>query len=132
MLTAVATLGRPLRLARYGKHLWRSRQFQRALVEAQAVLGERMYAAAIDDGELGAKISAVDEHIRQAEAAGRSSQSLRAERRRLVLQLAAAALEEDGPLPGAEAEYGKAREAQAALWQHEQGKGAPAAVSPKG
>jgi hypothetical protein len=37
------------------------------------------------------------------------------------LQLAVAALEDDGPLPGADAEYRKAREAQAALDRHENG-----------
>jgi len=39
----------------------------------------------------------------------------------LVLQLAAAALEDDGPLPGADAEYRKARDAQAALERYEHG-----------
>jgi len=118
VLTVVAILARPLRLAKYGKHLWHSRRLKRTFVEAQTALGERMYAAGIDDGELGVKISALDEKLRRAEAAGASTQALRAARRQLVLHLAAAALEEDGPLPGADDEYTRAKAAQAALKKH--------------
>jgi hypothetical protein len=117
----MATLRKPLRLAKHGNNLWRKRRLNGAFVEAQAALGERMYAAGIDDGELGAKISALDEQLRRAEAVGGSTEALKAARRQLVLQLAAAALEDDGPLPGADAEYRRAREAQAALDRHEKG-----------
>ena len=75
----------------------------------------RMYAAGIDDGQLASQIAHLDEIIGQAEAARCSARALRADRKKLVLQLAAAALEEEAPLPGADAEYQKAREAQAAL-----------------
>jgi hypothetical protein len=78
-----------------------------------------MYAAGIDDGELGARISALEEQLRRAEAAGRPTQAMKATRRKHVLQLAAAALEDDVPLPGADAEYRLAREAQMALEWHE-------------
>ena len=44
---------------------------------------------------------------------------LLAQRRDLLLRLAAGALEEDAPLPGADAEYEKAREALAALREEE-------------
>jgi hypothetical protein len=101
--------------------LWRKRRLSGAFVEAQAALGERMYTAGIDDGEHGAKINALDERLDWAEAVGASTQALKATRRQLVLQLAAAALEDDGPLPGADAEYRRAREAQAALDRHEKG-----------
>jgi hypothetical protein len=121
VLTAMATLSKPLQLAKHGMKLWRKRRLNGALVEARAALGERMYAAGIDDGELGAKISALNEQLRQAQAVGGSTQALNATRRHLVLQLAAAALEDDGPLPGADAEYHRAREAQAALDRHEKG-----------
>ena len=100
-------------------NLWRKRRLSGAFVEAQAALGERMYVAGIDDGELGARISALDEQLHRAEAVGGFSQALKVARRQLVLQLAAAALEDDGPLPGADAEYRRAREAQAALERHE-------------
>jgi hypothetical protein len=68
-----------------------------------------MLAAGIDDGELGAKIAALDERTRRAEREG------------LLAQLAAAALEDDAPLPGADAEYERARAAQAALRRHDAG-----------
>ncbi len=120
MLTALSTLARPLPLANRAKYLLRIRRLKWALVEAQVALGERMYAAGIDDGKLGAKIAAVDELARRL-SAGRSIQALRAVHRQLVLQLAVAALEDDGPLPGADAEYRLAKAAQAALRQHETG-----------
>ena len=57
--------------------------------------------------------------MRRAEEVGDSTTPLKAARSQLVLQLAAAALEDDAPLPGADAEYDRAREAQAALQWHE-------------
>lgn len=120
MLTAMATLSKPLQLAKHGMNLWRKRRLSGDFVEAQSALGECMYAAGIDDGELGAKINALDERLRRAEAVGGSTDALKATRRQLVLQLAATALEDDGPLPGADAEYRRAREAQAALDRHDE------------
>jgi len=89
------------------------RSLRRAVFEAQLALGERMYAAGIDDGHLGAQVAALDQHIRQGHPA--RVEGLTAERRTLLVRLAAAALEEDAPLPGADAEYETARKAQAAL-----------------
>ncbi len=111
--------------------LWRKRRLGRALVEAQAALGERMYAAGIDDGKLGPQIYALGERLLWAEVVGGSTQALKAARRQLVLQLAAAALEGDGPLPGADAEYHRAREAQAALERHENSVDARCMASPE-
>jgi hypothetical protein len=110
--------------------LWRKRRLIGAFVEAQAALGERMYAEGIDDGEHGAKINALDERLRRAEAVGGSTQALKATRRQLVLQLAAAALEDDGPLPGADAEYRRVRETQAALERHEKSVDAQRTANP--
>jgi hypothetical protein len=120
VLAAMANLSK-LRLVKHGMNLWHRRRLSGAIVEAQAVLGECMYAAGIDDGELGAKIIALDDQLRLAQTGGGSIQGLKAARRQLVLQLAAAALEDHGPLPGADAEYRRAREAQAALDRHERG-----------
>jgi hypothetical protein len=53
--------------------------------------------------------------MRRAEAARLPLGPLLAQRRDLLVRLAAAALEEDAPLPGAEAEYETARSALAAL-----------------
>jgi hypothetical protein len=74
---------------------------------------------ALMTASFGARISALDEQLRRAEASGGFTQALKAARRQLVLQLAAAALEDDGPLPGADAEYDRARQAQAALERYE-------------
>jgi len=117
----MATLSKPLRIAKQGMYLWRKRQLSGAFVEAKAALGKCMFGAGIDDGELGAKISALDEQLRRAEAAGGSTQALKAARRQLVLQLASAALVDDGPLPGADPEFRRARESQVALDRHEKG-----------
>ena len=118
-MTAMATLSVLLLPATHGMDQWRKRRLSGAFGEAQAALGERMYAAGVDDGELGSRINAVDEQLRRTEAVGHSTQALRATRRKLVLQLAAAALEDDGPLPGADAKYYRARQAQAALERYE-------------
>jgi hypothetical protein len=91
------------------------RSLKRAFVHAKIALGERMYAAGIDDGRLGSQIAAVDERIRQTHSSQATGETLKAERRRLLLRLAEAALEEDAPLPGADAEYARARAAQTAL-----------------
>ena len=120
MLTAMAILSNPLRLVKHGMNLWRKRRLSGDFVEAQAALGECMYAAGIDDGELGAKIIALDEQLRRAEMVRGSTQELKSTRRQLVLQLAAAALEDDGPLPGADAEYRRVRDVQAALQRHDE------------
>jgi len=88
---------------------------RRAFTAAKLALGERMYAAGIDDGSLGAQIAALAQKIRRAEAARLPPGPLLSQRRELLLRLAAAALEVEAPLPGADAEYEKARAAQAAL-----------------
>jgi hypothetical protein len=102
-----ASWDRPRLLARYGLGVWHKRSLSRAFCHARMLLGRRMIAAGIDDGELGAKVAALDERTSWAERDG------------LLAQLAAAALEEDAPLPGADAEYRRAREALTALQAHE-------------
>src|SRR5579884_1764616 len=89
----------------------RKRRLRRAFLAARLALGERMVAAGIDDGALGAQVAALDHQIRHAEAARLPLGPLLARRRELLLRLAAAALEDEAPLPGADAEYGRAREA---------------------
>jgi hypothetical protein len=66
-----------------------------------------MVAAGIDDGHLGAQIATLNGPTKQTP------------RETLLVQLAAAALEDDGPLPGADAEYKRARAAEAALQLHD-------------
>jgi len=113
-----ATWSRSVGLISYGKAVWVRRSLQRAVVAAQLALGEQMYAAGIDDGELGAQLAALDEKIRQAKVATIPTRTLKVEREILVVQLAAAALAEEAPLPGADAEYERAKAALAALAMH--------------
>ena len=94
-------------------------RLQRALLAAEIDLGERMFAAGIDDGSLGAQIAALDRRIRRADTTRQPLGPLLARRRELLLRLAAAALEEEAPLPGADAEYERARAALAALKEAE-------------
>ena len=95
------------------------KRLRRALLAAELDLGERMYVAGIDDGALGAQVAALGQRIRRADAARLPLGPLLARRRELLLRLAAAALEDDAPLPGADAEYISARAAQAALRREE-------------
>ena len=95
------------------------RRLQRALLAAELDLGERMYAAGIDDGSLGAQVAALEQRIRRADTTRLPLGPLLAQSRELLLRLAAAALEDDAPLPGANAEYEMARAALAALREAE-------------
>src|SRR5450755_2024145 len=88
------------------------RTLKRAFADAKIALGERMYAAGIDDGRLCSQIAALEERIRQVHSSQAAGEMLKAEWRRLLLRLAEAALEENAPLPGADAEYARARTAQ--------------------
>jgi glycerol-3-phosphate dehydrogenase len=88
---------------------------QRAFQKAQFALGDRMYRAGLDDGRTGALLAGVDRELRRGGLTPATVQNLNARRKQLLLQLAAAALEEEAPLPGADFEYRRAREAQAAL-----------------
>jgi hypothetical protein len=95
------------------------KRLQRAVLAAEIDLGERMCAAGIDDGSLGAQITALEQRIRRADTVLLPLGPLLAQRRELLLRLAAAALEGEAPLPGADAEYEKARIALAALREEE-------------
>jgi hypothetical protein len=105
----------PIRLLQYGAALYRRRSLRTAFSDAQIVLGQRMYAAGIDDGHLGAQIARLDRQIHRAEAAGVRPRAQEDERNSLHRLLAACALEEEAPLPGADAEYAAAREVQILL-----------------
>ena len=88
MLTAIATLTKLLLPAMHGLKVRRRRRLNGVFEEAQAALGEQMYAAGIDDGVHGAKIRALHEQLRQAVAVGGLPHALKATRRQLILQLA--------------------------------------------
>ncbi len=69
---------------------------------ARVALGERMYAVGIDDGETSQLIARVEARLWSG---GDEAISLRLERSKLIRRLADAALENDAPLPGADAEF---------------------------
>lgn len=101
----------PIRLVKYGQGV----RHKRAFYETRLALGQRMYRAGIDDGRLGGQIRDLDERINRATATQAPSKALKLQQEKLILQLADAALAEEGPLPGADAEYQAARKAEAAL-----------------
>lgn len=98
-----------LNLVKYGTGFWHKRALTRAYHEARLTLGARMYEAGIDDGELGGRLSDVDERLCYGEVDDAAGRELQNERQRLLVQLADLALEDDAPLPGADAEYQAAR-----------------------
>ena len=82
---------------------------------ARLALGRRMYAAGIDDGQLGQQIARLEQQVHRR-GRNMSEAEPAAERNRLLVQLAELALEDDAPLPGAEQEYRRAREMQEVLY----------------
>lgn len=88
---------------------------QRSWYAARLALGRRMYAAGIDDGQLGQEIARLEQRTHRS-GRNMSEAGPAAERDRLLVQLADLALEDDAPLPGAEGEYRRAREMQEVLY----------------
>jgi hypothetical protein len=88
---------------------------QDELIRAKVALGRRMCEAGMDDGFLGEQIASIDREIEGTIASDIRCETLRAKRNRLLIELADAALAFDAPLPGAEAEFREAREAEMAL-----------------
>ena len=91
----------------------RSRPLRRAFAAALLTLGRRTYAEGIDDGLTGALIREAQEQIRRRVTG--SPVALEAGRDGLLMRLAEAALEDDAPLPGADAEYEAVRGLQRPL-----------------
>jgi hypothetical protein len=86
-----------------------------AFYDARLALGQRMYRAGIDDGQHGVQIGHLDERINRATATQAPSNALKLQQQKLILQLADSALAEEGPLPGADAEYQTARKLEVAF-----------------
>jgi hypothetical protein len=93
---------------------------RQAFSDAQLALGRRMYAAGIDDGECGERIQGLDNGPGGAGDPAPSGKTPEGRRKPLLIRLAAAALAEDGPLPGADVEYRAARKAHAALREQDE------------
>lgn len=108
-------LGRPLRWLHQARERRRTRVLDQAYTEARLALGRQMYAAGIDDGESGEQIAALDARLAAEGLAPGEAQELRARRLLLLIRLADAALEDDAPLPGADAEFDYALQLKRAL-----------------
>ena len=111
----VAAAASPLRLVKNGQGAWRKRSLTQVFYQTRLALGQSMYRAGIDDGQLGVQIRDLDECIWRATATQAPCKALKLQQEKLILQLADAALAEEGPLPGADTEYQMARKAEAAL-----------------
>jgi hypothetical protein len=116
--TAWATWEQTLRLVRYVQGMWRRHSLNRASLDAQRNLGQKLYEAGVGNPRLRSQIASQDGKIRQAEAAQQSTGALKGEREQIVLQLAGSALAQVKPVAGAEADHAKAMEAEAALRNH--------------
>jgi hypothetical protein len=115
-----ATWNHPFRFASFLR-AWRRRRVSRqAFSDAQLALGRSMYAAGIDDGECGARIHTLDDEPGGAGDPAPSDETPDGRRKPRLIRLAASALAEEGPLPGADVEYGAARAAHAALRQQDE------------
>ena len=114
-----ATSAQITRLAKYWSALWRGRSLRRDATSAQRALGQRMVETGHGDPQLRSQIAALDEKIRQAEAAKQSTRAFQAERDALLLRLAEPAMAQKVVTP-ADAEHRKALDAQAALQRHAQ------------
>jgi|SRR5262245_13586393 len=95
----------PLRFVRAARTRRRRETLERDYRAARFALGERMFAAGIDDGETCARIASTDQQLLKINLAGRPRELLKARRIALVFKLADAALEDDAPLPGADEEF---------------------------
>jgi hypothetical protein len=103
------------KLYKNGHRAWSKQSWALAHYQARLDLGQSMYKAGIDNGQLCAQIHDLDERILRAATIQAPSKALKLQREKLILQLADTALAEEGPLPGADIEYQKARQAEAAL-----------------
>jgi len=117
--TASATWGQVVRLICYLRGLWQKRSLDKANLDAQRRLGNRIYEAGGGDPTLRSEIATLDEMVRQAEVNKESTKALQAERETLILQLAANAVAQPDPIPGVEAEHAKAKEAHVEAQRHD-------------
>lgn len=108
--TLAATWGQTARLVNYTTALWRKRRLKRSAFNAQLAVGEHLLASGLGDQHVRSKIASLDEQIRVAKAANRSTDSMQAERRTLLVQLAVPAIAE---------KHSEFKDAQATLREHE-------------
>jgi hypothetical protein len=94
-----------------GSDSWQPEEPVPEFTKAKLALGERMVELGIDDGETCELVAALDDLIEQRLITGEPIKELFENRDRLVQNLAYLALEDSAQLPGAEAEFARARRA---------------------
>lgn len=104
-----------MRVIRCVKAIWQERTLQRAVVEAELALGRRLHETGHGDGEVRARITALDEQIQSLHAEKRFTRDLQQERKRLIRYLSASAPEQAKPGAAAEREHKNLKEAHDAL-----------------
>ena len=126
----LATLTFPLLLLLWPAHLvagfFRRRSLRRSALEAQAVLGQRLHQLKVGDEQLRGQVDTLNERLLSLEATLGKTRAAKAERRGLLLRLAAPVLAQERAPAGAESEHARARAAQAALLSYQEGRAARA------
>jgi S1-C subfamily serine protease len=111
-------------------NLWRTRLLRRVSLITQFALGQRLYDIRLGDDKLRGQVGALNERIVGSEVTRGPTQKLKAERRDLLMRLAAPFLAQEKPPPGVEAEHRKARAAQVALLTAQENRAAHASQKP--
>ncbi len=119
--TAKATWEQTVRLGRYGRGRWHGRRLAKSAKTARLELGQRLQAAGVGHPGLRSQIAALDARLLKPEPGKESPRALRAERGKLLEQLAQPAVAQPNPPhPAVRDEHLKARQAQISLARHNQ------------
>jgi hypothetical protein len=106
------------RLIGYGFGIARTRVLLRKARGAELALGNRMYAGSIGDGAIRGKIASLDDRIASVGLGNGSTKQMEAEKKGLLIRLAADALAHDVSPTGAADEHGSAVSARNAVEAH--------------
>ncbi len=113
-----ATARQTARLIGYGCSIARTRTLLRKARGTQLALGNRMYEAGVGDGAIRGQIASLDDRIASVELGKGSTKQMEAEKKGLMIRLAADALAQDVAPTGAAAEHGSAVSARNAVEAH--------------
>ena len=113
-----ATARQTGRLIGYGYGIARTRVLLRKARGAQLALGNRMYEAGVGDEAIRGQIASLDDRIASVELGKGSTKQMEAEKKGLMIRLAADALAQDVAPTGAAAEHGGAISARDAVEAH--------------
>jgi WD40 repeat protein len=113
-----ATARQTARLIGYGYGIARTRVLLRKARGAQLALGNRMYEAGLGDEAIRGQITSLDDRIASVGLGKGSTKQMEAEKKGLMIRLAADALAQDVAPTGAAAEHGGAIAARDAIEAH--------------